>query len=258
MDSLEIVAALKAQLAELAHDDSSALDGLRRRSEMVIRNILGQDSKYLKDLADIRFYSMIHPASPGSEARAWRSGHASFENLLKTLEEELRLFAKPAPSYSKTKPSPVSNRDVFIVHGHDDAMKEAAARTLGKLLFNPVILHEQPSKGRTIIEKFEEYSNASFAVILLSPDDLVKLKSSEKDFGYRARQNVILELGFFLGKIGRSNVLVLYKQEQNFEIPSDYSGVLFVAYDTSGHWKMELAKELKAAGHEVDANLLLS
>ena len=73
----------------------------------------------------------------------------------------------------------------------------------------------------------------------------------------RARQNVIFELGLFIGKLGRRNVSVLYQEDKDFEMPSDYKGVLYTPYDTSGRWKFELVKELKNCGYDVDANKLL-
>src|SRR5262249_39162867 len=143
-----------------------------------------------------------------------------------------------------------SNRNIFVVHGHNERIKEAAARFLEKLQLTPIILHEQPNLGRTVIEKFTDHSDVGFAVVLLTADDNgggvgVPLEKQMK----RARQNVILELGFFLGKVGRKNVCALY--EEGVEIPSDYHGVLFVKLDERGAWKIDLAKEIKAAGIEV-------
>jgi len=147
---------------------------------------------------------------------------------------------------------------IFIIHGHDEAMKQTVARTLEKLGLTPVILHEQPNIGRTIIEKFTDYSDVSFAIALLSPDDIVYPKSANpKQAKSRARQNVIFELGFFLGKLGRNRVVVLFNQNDNFEMPSDYSGVLFVPYEEDNHWQFNLLRELKACGYNVDANNLL-
>jgi predicted nucleotide-binding protein len=146
---------------------------------------------------------------------------------------------------------PTSNR-VFVVHGHNHGAKEAVARFLEKLDLDPVILHEKPNAGRTIIEKFSDYADVSFAVVLLTADDEGKSKDSSEDLKARARQNVILEFGYFLGKLGRANVCALY--EDGVEIPSDYQGVLFVPYDSAGRWKNELVKELRAAGFSVDAN----
>lgn len=158
--------------------------------------------------------------------------------------------------------SPKTNIDsikIFIVHGHDEAMRESVARAITRLNLEPIILHEKPSKGRTIIEKFSDYGDVGFAVVLLSPDDVGRHNNGSPDaLNPRARQNVIFELGYFLGRLGRERVLALYKQEPNFELPSDYSGVLFVPYDNSGRWQFDLVKELKSVGYAVDANKLLS
>lgn len=147
---------------------------------------------------------------------------------------------------------------VFIVHGHDDSMKLAVARTLEKLELEPIILHEQPNLGRTIIEKFTDYSGVSFAVVLLSPDDIGHSRNAPPEQALlRARQNVILELGYFLGKLGRERVIALYRSDEKFEMPSDYSGVLYVAFDAAERWQFDLVRELKASGYNVDANRLL-
>lgn len=142
---------------------------------------------------------------------------------------------------------------VFIVHGHDEVSREAVARFLEKLRLTPVILHEQANKGRTIIEKLIDYSDVTFAVVLLTGDD----QGGPADVGSgdlrpRARQNVILELGFFLGTLGRDRVCSLYRD--GVEIPSDYVGVVFLKLDPEGAWRLLLARELKAAGLPVDLN----
>ncbi|TAL90227.1 MAG: DNA-binding protein [Candidimonas sp.] len=145
-----------------------------------------------------------------------------------------------------------SSRSVFIVHGHDDGVKETVARYLSKLGLDPVILHEQPNKGRTIIEKFEELADVAFAVVLFTGDDMGYPKGKADSANPRARQNVVLELGFFLGALGRKHVCVLYRD--GVEVPSDYSGVLYEQFDDKGAWRMKLALELKAAGLDVDLN----
>ena len=115
------------------------------------------------------------------------------------------------------------------------------------------MLHEQPNRGRTIIEKFVDYASVGFAVVLLTADDLGGTKNTSIDkMSLRARQNVILELGFFLGALGRGRVCALY--EHGVEIPSDYQGVVFVALDEGGAWKLAIAREMKAAGLPVDLN----
>lgn len=130
----------------------------------------------------------------------------------------------------------------FIVHGHDDALKYEVARFLEKdLKKGAIILHEQANRGKTVIEKFETYSKVDFAIALWTNDDLGKVKNSD-DLKPRARQNVIFETGFFLGKIGRENVIILH--ESGIEIPSDYSGVVYIAIE--GNWKESLRTEIDA------------
>ena len=147
-----------------------------------------------------------------------------------------------------------SNNKVFIVHGHDEAARETVARFVEKLELTPIILHEQASVGKTIIEKLEAHAEVGYAIVLLTPDDEGR-KKNEVNFKDRARQNVILELGYFMGKLNRENVCALHKG--SVEIPSDYLGVLFVPFDDSGGWQLKLAKEMKAAGLKIDMNKVL-
>ncbi len=115
-----------------------------------------------------------------------------------------------------------------------------------------MVLHEQPNEGRTIIEKFEDYTDVRFAVVLLTPDDVGGLQDNAGDTKPRARQNVIFEFGYFIGKLGRERVCALVKG--NVEKPSDYDGVLYIQLDDSEGWKMRLVRELKSAGYNIDAN----
>lgn len=179
-----------------------------------------------------------------------RSGINCLESILERLElipevEEVRPTSTQASL-------PSLRRDVFVVHGHDEGPKHSVARFIEKLELNAIVLHEEPSRGRTIIEKFEDYSNVGFAVVLLTPDDVGAAKDQQQDLKPRARQNVIFELGYFLGKLGRKRVCALYKGD--VEIASDYQGVLYVAMDDAGGWKMKLASEIKEAGIAVDLN----
>jgi len=150
----------------------------------------------------------------------------------------------------------VLNR-IFVVHGHDDEMKLAVARTLEKLDLTPIILHEQPDGNKTIIEKFEQYSDVCFAIIILSPDDFAYPKNIDPSKGkYRARQNVIMELGFFLAKLGREKVFILCRIDDNFEMASDYSGILYTPYDNAGYWKYKMADEMRHVDPTIDKNKL--
>lgn len=147
----------------------------------------------------------------------------------------------------------LSNR-VFIVHGHDEAAKESVARVIERLGFEPIILQERTNEGRTIIEKFEDYADVAFAIVLLTPDDVGAVKTAPQALQGRARQNVILELGYFIAKLGRRHVCALHKG--NVELPSDILGVVWTPMDSGNAWKTELAKEMRAAGLPIDLNKL--
>ncbi|VYT81323.1 putative nucleotide-binding protein containing TIR-like domain protein [Clostridium butyricum] len=142
---------------------------------------------------------------------------------------------------------------VFIVHGHDNLAKEETARFIEKLGFEAIVLHEQASGGDTIIEKIERYSNVGFGIVLYTPCDLGKNKDGV-ELKKRARQNVIFEHGYLIGKIGRKNVCALVKDE--IEKPNDIAGVVYIDMDTSGSWKSKLILEMKNSGYNIDANLL--
>ena len=180
--------------------------------------------------------------------------HSHLRSYVEQLETEIE-FSGPVTTHAKNQSNPVtiSSRKVFIVHGHDEASREACARFLERLDLQPVILHEQPNAGRTIIEKFQDHADVGFSVVLLTADDKgCANNATTNGLKDRARQNVIFELGFFIGKLGRSKVCALY--ENKVEIPSDYTGVLFIPLDSAGHWKLQLCRELKAAGIDVDLN----
>ncbi len=143
---------------------------------------------------------------------------------------------------------------IFIVHGHDEEAKQSVARIVERLGFEPIILHEQPNRGRTIIEKFEEYAIVGYAIVLLTPDDVGTSITNKDSLSPRARQNVVFELGFFLGKLGRNKVCALHKGE--IEIPSDYSGVIWIHMDKEGAWQYALGREIKSVYPNLDLNKL--
>lgn len=149
---------------------------------------------------------------------------------------------------------PTDYNRVFIVHGHDEAPRETVARFISGIGLDPVILHEQANRGMTIPEKLIANGNVGFAVVLLTPDDVGRAKS-ETDDNPRARQNVILELGYFVGRLGRERVCALLKDK--VEIPSDYMGVVYTPFDAGGGWRQQLAKELQAVGYEIDWNKVM-
>jgi predicted nucleotide-binding protein len=149
-------------------------------------------------------------------------------------------------------PGPARRR-VFVVHGHDTGRKEMVARFLAQLDLEPVILHEMWSGGRTVIEKLEHYSDVCYAVVILSPDDVGGVAADRRapsKLRPRARQNVVLEFGLFLAKLGRTHVCALHAGD--VELPSDMAGVVYIPMDPAGAWRLELAREMSGAGLDVD------
>ena len=177
---------------------------------------------------------------------------ALLEQAIKVLNERLEERSVPSPRLPPNQSREYS-RKVFVVHGHHEGMREAVARFLEKLEFEPLILHEQANQGRTIIQKIEGNSDVGFAVVLLSPDD-EGAKTGESPQP-RARQNVILELGYFIGRLGRDRVCAL--KSDDLEIPSDFHGVVYTPYDSNGGWRQALAKELAGAGFDIDWNSVM-
>ena len=144
----------------------------------------------------------------------------------------------------------VTYEKVFIVHGHDGELKEAVARIIEKQGLEAIILSEKVNQGRTIIEKFEDYSDVDGAICLFTADDIGKAKKETTDKP-RARQNVVLETGYFMGKLGRSHVVIL--ADNGIEMPSDLSGVV---YANTSNWQVDLLRELEAMGYKIDFDKL--
>ena len=145
------------------------------------------------------------------------------------------------------------NSKAFVVHGHDEGAREAIARFLEKLGITAIILHEQANQGRTVIEKVEAHGEGGWAIVLLTADDEGCLKGETPK--PRARQNVVLELGYFIGRLGRKRVCALKRGE--LEIPSDFGGVVYETFDAGGGWKSALGRELEAAGFYIDWNVVM-
>ncbi|PZW43209.1 MULTISPECIES: TIR domain-containing protein [unclassified Pseudomonas] len=168
-------------------------------------------------------------------------------------------FIRDYKSYIQSKGVPATalkpafSRKVFIVHGHDDGARESVARFLERIGLEAIILHEQANQGRTIIEKVVAHGEVGFAIVLLTPDDEGCAKGGTPE--PRARQNVLLELGYFIGRLGRDKVCAL--KRGSLEIPSDFAGVVWETMDSIGGWKQSLARELEAAGHDIDWNKVM-
>lgn len=237
-----------------------AAEALKNKVNGTLRELLGYDtieyeeySTYSLDTLPMRIGGYPHPIEDIWEG--YQEGIDRAVTKLQTLkavfEERLADLDVRDVSSEQESLAPSSPR-IFLVHGHDAATKLGVARFLERLGLEPIILHEQANEGKTIIEKFEVHSAVDFAVVLLTPDDMGYPLDKPELTQPRARQNVIMELGFFLGSLGRGKVAVLYKK--GVEIPSDYQGVAFISLDESDGWHLQLARELKKAGLNVDLN----
>lgn len=231
----------------------------KRNTQVALERTFGNGANHLGDFNAVS-YSLSVASSSTTDwefQEAYINGLENAKSILESMIEEIEEYWEDDDIQAMTDDASrddkrTKTKDVFIIHGRDEGTKESVARFIEKLGLKPVILHEQSNQGRTVIEKFENNaSQVAFALVLLTPDDEGSISGEEK-YKPRARQNVIFELGFFMGKIGRNRVCALRKG--NTEIPSDYHGVVYIPLDNTD-WRSQLIKELKTAGLEINANL---
>jgi predicted nucleotide-binding protein len=154
------------------------------------------------------------------------------------------------PEIEENTPKKINSQTAFIVHGHDNELKIEVQLLLNKAKVSSIVLHEQADRGRTIIDKLVgETEVAGYAIALLTPDDFTQAGTQ------RARQNVILEIGYFLGKLGKERLRMIVKGD--IEIPSDLQGILYEKHDSGGAWKIKLLKEMQAVGIFVDLRAVI-
>lgn len=204
-----------------------------------------EHEKFIKTHFTLMAFTFNMPDS--AFVTACQDGLTTTKAIFLTYLEEMKEEQLPSPSTCFKK---IEHDKIFIVHGHDGELKQAVARIIEKQGINAIILSEQVNKGRTIIEKFEDYSDVGGAICLFTADDCGRAKNDTLE-NTRARQNVVLETGYFMGKLGREHVVIL--ADNGIEMPSDLSGI--VCTDTS-NWEIDLLKELKVMGYTVDFNKL--
>ena len=171
--------------------------------------------------------------------------------------EKIKMLLDSRSDCKNTKAS--ANRNVFVVYGHDTASRNELEIILHRWGLTPLILEKLPSKGQTIIEKLEEnIEKASFAIVLLTPDDEGRIAGVETGLMGRARQNVILEMGMLLAKLGRKKVAILHKKTTELELPSDVNGLMYISFDKAvEESKSQLAKDIQEAmGLIITANMM--
>ncbi|MBY5784390.1 hypothetical protein HFN62_11640 [Rhizobium leguminosarum] len=205
-----------------------------------------------KSATRLDYYKMILGGNPisASEVRSGVAKHvassiATLKQAVKDLEEEIEHAPAAVTKNSDTTTIASTSNKVFLVHGRDNESKNEAARFLEKIGLEVIILHERANLGRHLLTKFQqEAGDVGFAVVLITPDDEGGLAGASA-MEPRARQNVIFELGFFIGKLGASHVAALVKGD--VVRPSDFDGIGYITLDAGGGWKGLLARELRGA-----------
>jgi predicted nucleotide-binding protein len=189
----------------------------------------------------------------------------NFEDLrdrdLPSVRSKVTDISKNQKSSEKRR---ILSKDIFIIHGRDHRPMKELKTMLSEFSLNPVVLHEKPGGSMTIIEKLERYSqDIGFAFVVSTPDDALfpAVKSPDKRYIpsvqppiFRTRQNVILEFGYFIAKLGRLRVCCLYKgaTELPYDMPSDMHGIVYIPFKESVDEARDMImKELKAAGYEL-------
>ncbi len=232
-------------------------DAWKAKVDAVMAASLGQESATLKKFRDMGYHIGIWTGAAGEEqedARYFASQVRRAGGLIDAAVYELDLRSpdEPAALAAAGVPDASANSPIFVVHGRDDARKYELVRLLDRTTNrDAVVLHEQPNRGATILEKFERHAQtAGFAVVLMTGDDEGRLRNDTASLRLRGRQNVILEMGVFLGLLGRARLAVLVDPE--VERPSDLDGLVYIPLDPGGAWKLGLLKELESAGIQVD------
>ncbi|WOK08174.1 nucleotide-binding protein [Imperialibacter roseus] len=223
-------------------------------SEFLKQSFNNPNNEYKSSYDNVNQKFIYVSQSPAEELQEFIEDVKNKVNNLRQLVAKTSLIKTEINEPIIAKTSSAASNKVFIVHGHNNEVKVNIARTVEKLGLEAIILHEQANSGKTIIEKFEEHSEVAFAIVLLTDDDFGKSKKADS-LNNRARQNVILELGYFIGKLSRNKVCPLYVP--GVELPSDLHGLLYIELDAEESWKFKLAKELKASGLDVDVNKIL-
>ena len=252
MDDYRKLKAIIDEIDELINRQVSSSDPMfkawKTKADRLLIKAYGQDSYEFTSFAKISYTLSAYVLGTPDSAfvNACRVGLNSAKAILMTYLDELK---ESDVLTDKNSVHPIGN-SVFIVHGRDDAARLSVARLIEKQGIKAIILNEQPNRGKTIIEKIESFSDVGAAICLFTADDKGRLKT-EQDDNSRARQNVVFEAGYFIGKLGRERVITVV--ETGVELPSDLQGIVYTASDA---WKVDLLKELKAIGYSIDLNEL--
>lgn len=263
--AIERLSALRDAVEGLRSAHAESSEFLRWHNDLkgALKYVFGAKSIEMTDFSQIWYWPVVSGPDEAENRRERREAYVRgldrVHEFVSSQIKQIELFWEDENDQipvgeADGRSASIDSNQVFIVHGRDQGALAEVKLVLIQLGLEPVILQELPDQGRTIIEKFEDHSHVGFAVVLCTPDDDGGLASEDAERLPRARQNVVFEWGFFIGKLGRDKVCALIKG--HVEIPSDYSGVLYVEMDERGAWRLDLAKELNEAQYVVDLNNL--
>ncbi|MGW5141910.1 TIR domain-containing protein [Nocardia beijingensis] len=242
---------LQHQIDASAHQTELDVSAWRQQVEVAVRLAVGNAHPQYQALQAVRFTPRAVTLGADGVSAAYASARAKGIRDMLAILQAVK-FEVEVTGGTPSMPPTTKNvgGDIFIIHGHDKARKLEVARLVAGLTGNePVILQDQVSGGKTLIEKFEKFANnASFAIALATADDEGKAYKDSGPHRPRARQNVIFEWGYFCAAIGRDRVALLY--DDGVELPSDVNGIVMIKLE--GDWKITLMRELEDAGIPVD------
>lgn len=201
----------------------------------------------------------VYKLSNGCIVNCWDTGKHNCQGKNKSeVDAILQKNLGSAVGSTSLTPSAVKNKKVFVVYGHDINARTRLEAILRRWELDPIIIDQLASSGQTVIEKLEEYiGQVGFGIVLMTPDDIGYAKNDEAGKKARARQNVILEMGMLLGKIGRKKVAILYSKAEEMELPSDVHGYIYIPFkDNVEDAKEDLVKALAKSGYKIDIEKL--
>ena len=237
------------------NEEEFFMDGYSLRKSAISRIKIVSSERSIKSIVDLRNYQRRESNRTSNVAILscyTKAGIIQSDELITDITNEILSEAKKelrkTRNISKENKLTLNKKQIFIVHGHDDKLKLEVARFIEKLGLEAIILSEQANKGKTIIEKIEENTDVGYGIVLYTPCD----KGGTADTPYekmklRARQNVIFEHGYLIGKLGRERVCALV--DGNIEYPSDINGVVYISYQDQ--WQHKISEELKSIGYKI-------
>ena len=227
-----------------------------KESEKTTQEYIKESDRYLAALQSPSCTIIAPPCSREDAIKDEDCFKDITDSVLEECESQIQEAMPKSNALTPDKPSKIMDTSqVFIVHGHDKAARLEVTNFIKSLGLKDIVLSEQASSGKTIIEKLEEYTNVGFGIVLYTPCDLGASQEEKELLKPRARQNVVFEHGYLMGKIGRENVCALVKGD--IEKPTDIAGVNYIPMDEGGGWKLGVAREMNKSGYEIDLNKLL-